>query len=184
MTKTNQKKEVTAKQLKNALRTVALYLQGEPVTGSTGVTEQPKETHTLAFIQDQMLNGICWKAQREIQRLETETLPKAADQLAWLVRRYGAPHEVDSRIQSKQEWIETLEDQLFTLKELLSIAEEVYYEATDKVFGKPQPTKPMDASVDPVSAGMIRRYAKTGKIYKDDANSPGIESAARDTAAH
>lgn len=181
MTKRN---EVTAKQLKNALRTVALYLQGEPVTGSTGVTGQDGETHTLAFIQDQMLNGICWKAQREIQRLETETLPKAADQLAWLVRRYGAPHSVDARIQSKQEWIATLEDQLFTLKELLGVAEEVYYEATDKVFGKSSAKKPNDASVDPTSAEMIRKYARTGKVYKDDANSPGIEDARKDTAAH
>jgi hypothetical protein len=184
MTNRAPKNEVTVKQLKNALRTVALYLQGEPVTGSNGVTGLDGEKHSLAYIQDQMLNGICWKAQREITKLETETLPKAADALGWLVRKYGAPHSVDERIENKKAWIRTLEDQLFTLKELLGVAEEVYFEATDKVYGKSSPSKPADANADPESLAMMRKYSRNKSTANDTRNSPGIEDDVRDTAQH
>lgn len=172
-------KEVTTKQLKNALRTVALYFVGEERTGQDGTV-----THTLARPQEALLNGICWKAHREIDRLENEVLPKAADELAWLIRRYGAPHSVDQRIEGKKAWITILEDQLFALKEFVQIAEDVHYEATDKVYGKSQPFKPADANADPESLAMIRKYARNKSTANDTRNSPSIDDAAKDTARH
>lgn len=177
MTNRTPKNEVTVKQLKNALRTVALYFN-EPYTKADG-----EEGNRLGRPQEALLNGMCWKAQREIERLETEYLPKAADELAWLVRRYGSPHSVDERIAGKQLWIQTLEDQLFALKEFLAAAEDVHYDATGKVYGKAV-AKMNDAAVDPTSADMIRRYARNKSTANDTRNSPGIESPAKDTAAH
>lgn len=185
--------------IQNIAEFFASYVENKPnrdgaQEGTQDTGHMAERRNRFAYVQKQILDGMCWKANAEIERLTTSTLPKAADELVWLERRYGALHysnngtenSVDSRIASKQEYIITLEDQLAVLQQWMTICEAAYRGYVGEDWAPK--TRTMTGGRDAAQRGMSQRSAEiaerwAGKrqtIHRDDRNSPGIVADVRD----
>lgn len=195
----NTETKVLYASIQNIAEFFASYVENKP--NQDGAQEGTQDTghmterrNRFAYVQKQILDGLCWKANAEIERLKTSTLPKAADELVWLERRYGAIHyqnngtenSIDSRIASKLEYIETLEDQLAVLEQWFTIAQAAYRGYVGEDWAPK--TRTMTGGREAAQRGMSQRSAeiamrwagKQNTIHRDERNSPSIVADVRD----
>lgn len=192
MTKRSKKQTMSAdvKKLYDALNTISDFFTDEVKKGEhhdpvSGVVIDQVTVNRLAYTQRAVLDGLCWKAQAEVERLEGETLPRVAADLSSLIRRRGSPHgaNIEQMIASKTSYIEQLEDQLFALDKWATICKAVFAARTGQDWAPAKrrfsaSAEAANAGIDPRAAELIARYAKpaSGALHRDvPANSPAID---------
>lgn len=123
----------TVKQLANAIDTIAEYLN-EPVEYTDRDSGEVIERNELAFVQERMLNTLCYQATRTLE-ISVASQDKAAGKVRGALRSHAGDEISDEKLQGAMRWKERMDLQVSTVQELLETARERYTAHTGREFG-------------------------------------------------
>jgi len=164
---------ITEAKLLKALNTVAgvLHAPGEKTDRETGKVEQ---VNLLAYPQKKVLNGLCYSTFLTLKTTE-ESLDKARAQAKEAASQHRGDEISENRLNSRLDWIETLQEQQAALELVLRIASQVYEQHSGEAFVPPV-TKPRVAAEFQTRA-LSRAQALTG-VSREAQQTDGVKTVA------
>jgi len=155
-------KEVTSKQLANALVTVAGFFS-EMVES----TKNPGEKYNrFDFMTSQMLGTMHWKAGKLIESTETKNIPAARSKAIRAGREHDGTEIKEHELNRALDYVEKLETQVAILREFQSVIAKIW----DDVIETPFTTAPAQPNeLTPKTPGFDRLRALTQKVGNGNA---------------
>jgi len=137
---------ISMNKLTAALGTIASFFEEiETVTTKDGTQEQ---VNKLAYLQQRILNGVCYAAANAHDYTERASLPKAMDAARMAIRADNGTELSINKINQALEWIDNLNYQLAHLDAFKTVAEAQFKEFTGKdfTFAPPRGVKNQDVA--------------------------------------
>ena len=121
------------KKLNAALGTIAaIFTETYEYTDNHGVTEV---RNSYGFVQDRVLNGICYQLASSLDYTKNQTLPRALSVMRQAKRAHDGTEISTLAVEKATDWVERLFAQIEYVEAALAVASDRYTEATGKVFG-------------------------------------------------
>jgi hypothetical protein len=149
----------TVKQLTNALNTIAefAYEPTKVVDPETGLVSE-EAVNQMAFIQERMLNGICYQASNTLQAT-TRQYDLAKQKIMIAQREHRGDSEIsERRLNNAIDWAERLELQMATLGSILETASEVFKKHTGKTFTAPKKAPKVSSDFQTAALERAKRF--------------------------
>lgn len=86
------------------------------------------------FVQDRVLNGVCYQLANTIDYSVNRTLPNAQARLKRALRADDGTEIAQGELEAASDWVERLQLQIAEMKEALGIATAVYEDATGTTY--------------------------------------------------
>jgi hypothetical protein len=115
-------------------------------TDKDGVVET---RNRLGFIQDKLLNGICYQLANAADYTTNTTLPRAQSRVQRAMRAHDGTELAELELNGAIDWIDRLNEQLALTEEALRVAKEVYTRHTGNTFSygrRPQMNEGIEVS--------------------------------------
>ena len=120
------------KKFEKAIAAIAnVYFEAYEHTDRDGVVT---ERNRKGFVQDKLLNGICYQLANAIDYTTNDTLPKAKAAVQRTMRAHDGTEISEQNLQRSVEWVQRLHDQLAFDTAALDAACRQYTIATGKDF--------------------------------------------------
>jgi hypothetical protein len=156
---------ISINKLNAALTTIASFFEEiETVTGKDGTQEQ---VNRLGYLQQRILNGICYAAANAHDYTARASLPKAQDAARLAIRNDNGTELSMLEVNRRLDWVEQLNMQLAHLAAFQAAAEGTFKAATGKefAFAPPRGVKNQDVAA---------------KTYLDRAKALGLDTNVAD----
>lgn len=101
------------------------------VDRQTGVVT---DRNRLGFLQDKVLNGICYQLANAMDYTVQKTLPQAQDRVKSALRRHDGTEIAENQLAEAIDWVERLNEQLALVEASYAAATAVYLKHTGKDF--------------------------------------------------
>ena len=120
------------KKFEKALTAIAtIYFEAYDHTDRDGVVT---ERNRKGFVQDKLLNGVCYQLANAIDYTTERTLPQAKAAVQRAMRAHDGTEISELNLQRAVEWVQRLNEQLAFDTAMLETAKLVYTRATGKDF--------------------------------------------------
>jgi hypothetical protein len=117
----------------------AIYFEAYEHTDRDGVVT---ERNRKGFVQDKLLNGICYQLANAIDYSSNKTLPQAKAAVQRTMRAHDGTEISELNLQRSVEWVQRLNEQLAFDQAMLDAAKRVYTKATGKDFAYGRTARP------------------------------------------
>jgi hypothetical protein len=139
---------ITIAKLEAALTTVAsFFCEMEEVTLEDGFTKE--ERNSLGYLQQRILNSICYGGANALDWTKNVTLPKAQDMARMALRADNGTEIAQNKVTAALDWIEKLQYQIAHLEAFMAKAEAVHLEATGKAYVHKAPRGKVNQDIKP-----------------------------------
>jgi len=117
----------------------AIYFEAYDHTDRDGVVT---ERNRKGFVQDKLLNGICYQLANAIDYSSNKTLPQAKAAVQRTMRAHDGTEISELNLQRSVEWVQRLNEQLAFDTAMLDAARQVYTKHTGKDFAYGRTARP------------------------------------------
>lgn len=141
--------------LAKSLSDIARFFE-ENTTNQDGVV-----TNALAYPQEAILNGICYRAYESTAHTATVTMQKAKDELAEALDSHKGDELSDVKVARKLNWMNKVEDQLAHLEAFKAAALAAYEQHVGRAYRHRQPKMELVGGIKATDA-VAQARAKLG----------------------
>jgi len=166
---------ISTKKLEAALVTIAKFFE-ENVQNS-----ENKTVNRLAYVQQRMLNGICWTAHQQAERTRSSTLPKAQDEVRAAMKAHRGDELSELTLSRKLDWLDRVNDQIAHADAFFATACDIYEQATGEKYTVRTPIVGTEVKM---TTALDRAKAMLGEPAQvaGDYQSPASTEAGREAA--